>query len=208
MEAVQNYINKHHDFIIKFGGVLTLMFLIVVIPAYMQVRMQRILDTHMANEQLLQEQVDQLNGQMGVYRAAYAKQQSVQREVQCLAKNIYFEAGSEPLDGKIAVAEVTMNRVKNGYAKTVCGVVTQKNNGTCQFSWVCEPKKAITMSTEWNQSKQIAENILISQKKYSTIHGAMFFHADYVNPAWARTKDFVKKIGRHMFYREEVYANN
>ena len=113
-----------------------------------------------------------------------------------------FEAATEPHAGKIAVAEVTMNRVKNGFARTVCGVVQQKNNGTCQFSWVCQPKKPIIMISQWKESKEIAENILISQKKYSTIHGAMFFHADYIVPAWANTKEFVQKVGRHLFYKD------
>ena len=202
MKAVQNYIDKNHDAIIRFGGLLSLMFLIVVVPANSYIRMQQRLDTHIANEEALQAEVNRLNNQMGFYKTAYAKQQSVQKEVQCLARNIYFEAASEPRAGKIAVAEVTMNRVKQGYAKTVCGVVTQKNNGVCQFSWVCAPKKTITMQNEWKEAKEIAENILISQKRYSTIRGAMFFHADYVNPSWTRTKEFVQKIGRHMFYRD------
>ena len=202
MKAVQNYIDKNHDAIIRFGGLLSLMFLIVVVPANSYLKMQEKLDMHIANEEALQTEINELNYQMGFYKTAYAKQQSVQKEVQCLARNIYFEAATEPRAGKIAVAEVTMNRVKEGFAKTVCGVVNQKNNGICQFSWVCEPKRSITMVNEWKEAKEIAENILISQKRYSTIHGAMFFHADYVNPTWARTKEFVRKIGRHMFYRD------
>jgi spore germination cell wall hydrolase CwlJ-like protein len=208
MEAVQKYIDDRHDAIIKFGGLFVLFFLILYVPMRIEYSMREQLDAHIANEIEMQAQIDHLNSQMSVYKAVYAKQQSVQREVQCLARNIYFEAASEPRAGKIAVAEVTMNRVKQGFAKTVCGVVSQKSNGVCQFSWVCEPKKKITMNSEWKEAREIAENILISQKKYSTIDGAMFFHADYVKPSWARTKDFVKKIGRHMFYREEMYANN
>jgi spore germination cell wall hydrolase CwlJ-like protein len=168
----------------------------------MQVTMQKELDTHIANEQALQAEVEQLNDQMGFYKTAYAKQQAVQKEVQCLARNIYFEAANEPRAGKIAVAEVTMNRVKSGFSRTVCGVVSQKSGNTCQFSWVCEPKKTITMLEQWKESREIAENILISQKKYSTIQGAMFFHADYTKPSWARTKEFVQKIGRHLFYKD------
>ena len=33
-----------------------------------------------------------------------------QRQLSCLARNIYFEAGSEPFEGKVAVAQVTLNR--------------------------------------------------------------------------------------------------
>jgi spore germination cell wall hydrolase CwlJ-like protein len=202
MTAVQNYIDKHHDLLLRFGGLLSLTFLIVVVPMHTLVTMQKNLDARIASEQALQNQIADLHEQMGVYKVAYAKQQSVQREVQCLAQNIYYEAGTEPSAGKIAVAEVTMNRVKKGYAKTVCGVVTQKSNGTCQFSWVCSPKKAVDSMKNWVESKKIAENILISRKKYGIIGNATYFHADYVDPSWADSKKYVSQIGRHVFYSE------
>ena len=202
MKAVQEYINRNHDVILRFGGLFAFIFFAVFVPLRIQQDLNDKLSDQIIENRELREELAQANKNMVVYKAVYAKQSSVQREVQCLAQNIYFEAGSEPYAGKIAVAEVTMNRVKNGFAKTVCGVVNQKSNGICQFSWVCEPKKEITRSSEWSDSRKIAENILISNKKYSTIHGALFFHADYVKPAWANTKDFVQRIGRHLFYRE------
>ena len=63
-------------------------------------------------------------------------------EVECLAQNIYFEAAKESFEGKLAVAQVTLNRVNSGkFANNVCGVVKQKDkiNGVmiCQFSWFC-----------------------------------------------------------------------
>ena len=128
---------------------------------------------------------------------------NARQQVDCLAQNMYFESGWEPEAGQIAVAMVTLNRLESGrYANTICGVVKQKIADTCQFSWVCAPKKPITMPVQWKESREIAESILISQKKYSTIRGAMFFHADYVKPAWASTKDFVQQIGRHLFYKD------
>lgn len=204
MKAVQNYIDKHHDLLLRFGGLICLSFLILFVPMHTLVTMQRNLDEHVAKEQALKAEIADLTEQMGVYKVAYAKQQAVQKEVQCLTQNIYYEAGSEPNAGKIAVAEVTMNRVKSGYAKTVCGVVTQKNNGICQFSWVCSPKKAINSMKNWVESKKIAENILISKKKYGIIGNATHFHADYVDPSWADSKKYVSQIGRHVFYSERL----
>jgi len=204
MKAVQNYIDKHHDLLLRFGGLLSLIFLLVFVPMHTLVKMQKKLDAHAANEQALRAEITDLNERMGVYKVAYAKQQSVQKEVQCLTQNIYYEAGSEPSAGKIAVAEVTMNRVKKGYAKTVCGVVTQKSKGTCQFSWVCSPKKAIDSMKNWLEAKKIAENILISRKKYGIIGNATHFHADYVDPSWADSKKYVSQIGRHVFYSERL----
>ena len=201
MKAVNEFFDRNHNALIRFGGLIAIIFLVIIVPAVQYSSMKKEIEAEKEiNAQLLHE-IDDLNDAMSVYKTAYAKQQVIQKEVQCLAKNIYFEAASEPHSGKIAVAEVTMNRVKNGFADTVCGVVTQKNNGVCQFSWVCQPKKAITMYPQWKESREIAENILISQKKYSTIQGAMFFHADYVEPAWAATKEVVRKIGRHVFYK-------
>lgn len=202
MKAVQEYIDRNHNVILRFGGLFAFIFFVIFVPVYIQQDLNDKLSDQIIENRELREELAQANRNMVIYKAVYAKQSSVQREVQCLAQNIYFEAGSEPYAGKVAVAEVTMNRVKNGFAKTVCGVVNQKNNGICQFSWVCEPKKDITRSSEWNDSKKIAENILISNKKYSTMQGALFFHADYVKPSWANTKDFVQRVGRHLFYRE------
>ena len=202
VNKVYEWFDKNQNVLLRFGGLFAFIFLVIFVPLYIQQDLNDKLSEQIIENRQLREELAQANSNMAEYKAVYAKQQSVQREVQCLAQNIYFEAASEPRAGKIAVAEVTMNRVKEGFAKTVCGVVTQKNNDVCQFSWVCEPKKAITMPTQWKESREIAENILISHKKYSTIDGALFFHADYVKPAWAATKDFVQKIGRHLFYKE------
>jgi len=64
------------------------------------------------------------------------------RQLECLTRNIYWEAASEPFEGKVAVAQVTVNRMQSGkFADSVCGVVYQKNvfyeRVVCQFSWWC-----------------------------------------------------------------------
>ena len=52
---------------------------------------------------------------------------SAQKEMICLADNIYFEARNEPVEGMYGVAFVTMNRVRDGsYPNTICNVVKQK----------------------------------------------------------------------------------
>ena len=49
------------------------------------------------------------------------------KDEECLARNIYYEAGSESEEGKAAVAIVTINRVKDGrFDKSICGVVNQR----------------------------------------------------------------------------------
>lgn len=128
------------------------------------------------------------------------------KQVTCLADNIYFESVNEPLKGQKAVAHVTMNRLlSNNYADTVCGVVQQKTNGVCQFSWYCMEKHlkqrlTIRKTEEYNEILELASDIFVN---YSTRHdvtkGATFYHADYVNPRWALER--VDKIGRHIFYK-------
>ena len=49
------------------------------------------------------------------------------KDVECLARNIYYEAGSEPEEGKVAVAMVTINRVRDGrFGRSICSVVDQR----------------------------------------------------------------------------------
>ena len=208
LHRIENYFDRNHNLFIKFGGLFALIFFTLYVPYNMVNTMQDKLEAQQSVNLTLASELQEMSTRMEFLELSYEKKQAVLREVECLARNIYFEAGSESTDGKIAVAEVTMNRVKEGYARTVCAVVKQKRNGICQFSWVCQDKNTIRSREEYTESLKIAENILISQKKYSTMNGATYFHADYVKPAWASTKDFVRKIGRHLFYREETYANN
>jgi len=49
------------------------------------------------------------------------------KDEDCLARNIYYEAGGEPEEGKVAVGIVTINRVKDGrFSNSICGVVNQR----------------------------------------------------------------------------------
>lgn len=122
------------------------------------------------------------------------------RELKCLADNIYFEAGNQSKTGKLAVAAVTINRVKSPkFPKSVCSVVYQKTRGTCQFSWVCEGKKRVRSPQQYAESKRIAEKVLLSGANHGIFgRNVLFYHADYVNPGWNLRR--VTKIGDHIFY--------
>ena len=134
---------------------------------------------------------------------------ATQKQVDCLAENILFEAGHEPQEGKVAVAMVTLNRLSSGnYSDSVCGVVKQKThyNGVtvCQFSWVCAGYARQPKSTDerWIESRQIAEGIARGDyEEYRAKYGtAMYFHATGIRPIWAKTKKLVTKTGHHLFY--------
>ena len=128
------------------------------------------------------------------------------KQLECLARNIYWEAASEPFEGKVGVAQVTMNRVASGkFADSVCGVVYQKNviyqKVICQFSWYCEGNhkmKAVNQPL-WRESEEVAKKVLLEGFRLPSLEKAMYYHADYVNPAWNRTK--IDKIGHHIFYK-------
>ena len=127
---------------------------------------------------------------------------STQKQVDCLAQNIYHEAAYEPQEGKVAVAMVTLNRLASGnYADDICGVVKQKTNGTCQFSWYCAVAGlTIRDYSLYNDIRNLAVNVVMNYDNMSDVTGgATYYHADYVNPGWRLPK--TTKIGRHIFYK-------
>ena len=124
------------------------------------------------------------------------------KQVDCLAKNIYYEAAFEPHVGWLGVASVTMNRVLSGnYADSVCGVVYQKTGHTYQFSWVGMKNRLSKIDEElYNNILKVATVMYVSYDPSKDVtKGATFYHADYVNPRWNLER--TKKIGRHIFYR-------
>lgn len=134
-------------------------------------------------------------------------------EIVCLAKNIYFEAAVESTAGKLAVAQVTRNRVlSKKYPDTYCNVVMQgKHTRTgfpirnmCQFSWYCDGKHDKPFEGEqWAASLRIAFAIYddVTLSIPDITDGSLFYHADYVRPKWSKYKHKIVKIDRHIFYR-------
>jgi spore germination cell wall hydrolase CwlJ-like protein len=122
------------------------------------------------------------------------------KQVECMAKAIYFEAGNEPVTGRIAVAKVVLNRMNSGYyPHNVCGVVYQRNyqQAGCQFTWACRKDNRIASQMLYEEAMVIAESVMLG------------FHADVSNGATSfnnrpfRDKRLVKvaQIGGHYFYR-------
>jgi spore germination cell wall hydrolase CwlJ-like protein len=125
-----------------------------------------------------------------------------QKEIDCLALNIYREAGIEETKGMIAVALVTMNRLKTqGFPDTVCKVVKQKTQNVCQFSWVCMSRLPRIDEKIYTYSKALATRVFLNHDLIEDFTGgALFYHADYVSPKWKRLQ-VTTKIGRHIFYK-------
>lgn len=125
----------------------------------------------------------------------------------CLAKNVYFEARGEPIAGQYAVAEVTMNRKASGiYPKTVCEVVYQQNWDPIRrryvgaFSWTEFNTLPDPTGYEWQRAWAIAEAVYY-QRYTPVLGGALHFHATHIKPQWAKERQRVSRIGRHVFYK-------
>jgi spore germination cell wall hydrolase CwlJ-like protein len=137
----------------------------------------------------------------------YVSAQEKIRQLDCLTRNIYWEAASEPFEGKVAVAQVTMNRLASGrFGDSVCGVVYQKNviyeKVICQFSWACETthKVRAVHPPLWAESELVAKKVLLENFRLPGLKEAIYYHADYVSPGWKKPK--IDKIGHHIFYGE------
>ena len=136
-----------------------------------------------------------------------------QRQLDCLAINIYREAGNEPFEGKVAVAQVTLNRTEDpAFPKDVCDVVYQKTKFTekviCQFSWYCDAthRTRPINRDSYQESMEVAKKVLLEDFRLDSIKEALYYHADYVNPQWRL--DRVAKIGTHIFYKPRPGKNN
>ena len=134
--------------------------------------------------------------------------EDLDREFECLALNIYWEARSESSLGQFAVAAVTLNRVAaSSYPDSVCEVVQQGGEDRlhrCQFSWWCDGKSDTPVNdTAWFAARSVAYTVLFFDPPDPT-RGALWYHADYVSPSWAKALSKVTKIGRHIYYRGPV----
>jgi spore germination cell wall hydrolase CwlJ-like protein len=133
---------------------------------------------------------------------------TIEKQLDCLAINIYREAGHEPFEGKVGVAQVTMNRVKDGrFGDGVCGVVYQKNvvmeRVVCQFSWYCDSthRNRPINKAAYNESYEVAKKVLLENFRLDVLNDALYYHAVYVNPQWKLDK--IGKIGQHIFYKQK-----
>lgn len=120
----------------------------------------------------------------------------------CLALNIFFEARSEPLEGQLMVAEVTINRVNSDrFPDTICEVVWQDK----QFSWTHDgihdnPNRMSYLDQlAWKKIKELAEEILRHPEILPNT-GATYYHAYYVNPYWSEDFNLLGRVGSHLFY--------
>jgi spore germination cell wall hydrolase CwlJ-like protein len=125
------------------------------------------------------------------------------RALLCLTQAVYYEAGFEPLEGRRAVAQVVLNRLRHpAFPKSVCGVVYQHNSTpVCQFTFVCDGSlDRRPEAAAWKQAEQVARAALAGYVERA-VGAATHYHADYVAPSWAPLLTKISKLGAHIFYR-------
>ena len=124
--------------------------------------------------------------------------------LKCLTQAVYYEAAVEPLQGRRAVAQVVLNRMRHAaYPKSICGVVYQgsERRTGCQFSFTCDGSLLRTPSLgPWREAQEVARAALAGYVEKS-VGTATHYHADYVLPKWAFQLAKINQLGRHIFYR-------
>ena len=125
-------------------------------------------------------------------------------DVECLTKNIYYEAGIEDHRGKFAVGNVTINRLKTGYwGNSICKVVYAKS----QFSWTLAKKLPRPDSKLWAESEQVARKVLAGHRVRGLTR-SLYYHAIYIkDPKWADKSQEAGQIGNHVFYNKAKNSN-
>ena len=172
--------------IFKFGGLFAVIFLTTIVPGYgVHKLVNQLVQQQKMHDQYVQETnatIAGLSNQVDKLGKDYQKSASFKKEAGCLADNIYHEIGVRSEEGMRAVAQVTLNRKREGFAPTICDVVHQKTGETCQFSWVCE-QHGPPNSTAYHKAYEIARKSLLNGIALSKLSDALYFHATSVNPA-------------------------
>jgi len=125
-------------------------------------------------------------------------------DLQCLAKNVYFEGRNQPWVGQVAIAQVTLNRVKSlAFPNTICEVVRQKKRNICQFSWYCDGKSDQPKDVkDYDKATDVAIQVY-SGTIPDVTEGALWYHATYIRrPFWAYSMKEMVKINEHIFYKQ------
>lgn len=127
-------------------------------------------------------------------------------EEECLARNIFYEAGVEDRLGKFAVAQVTLNRVKEGrWGRDICKVVYAR----AQFSWTLDKKKRNQQPKGplWEESRTVAHKVLKDGYRVAGLEDSTYYHAHYIRePVWSRSVVKIQQIGQHIFYKKPYPA--
>ena len=163
-----------------------------------------------------------LETRLRIMNEYYSGDKTAEKDIEsvvCLAKNAYFEARNQSILSQIAVSQVVMNRVQHkDFPNTVCGVVYEAQlskwykeklnkevplKDRCQFSWYCDGKADIIRDQDaYELALAVAHQVLSGYDMVDVTKGALWYHATYVRPYWAKEKLYTVKHEDHIFYTE------
>ena len=138
----------------------------------------------------------------------FTREASWLKEIQCLARNVHYEARGESVEGQLAVAKVTLNRASSDlFPNSVCEVVNERKKNdygylVCQFSWRCESWNNPTRNFSVDHpSYQVALDAILNYDKIDTVtDDTYWFHTPKVKPRWRKHKQMIAKVDGHIFY--------
>jgi len=119
-------------------------------------------------------------------------------ELECMAKVVLHEAGNQPHDGKVAVAQTLVNRREAGgrFGQSICQVANQPGQFFNTAAYNPDRDR-----DGWSQAVEVARSVLTGDAD-PVAPGAIFFRGSYApTPAFFRTRQRVASIGAHVFYR-------
>jgi len=168
--------------------------IIGVVMLAILLRIDYIVEALRFENEILEQRVTQIEGT--VYDAPGLTKYT-KKDVDCLTRNIYYEAGVEPTEGKLAVAVVTINRLTTGrWGNSICSVV----HAPSQFSWT---KKAALPTPDpalYTECERVA-NLALNGRKLRGADRSLYYHATYIKkPHWADLQYKTLQIGQHVFY--------
>ncbi|WNF24708.1 cell wall hydrolase [Mesobacillus jeotgali] len=113
-----------------------------------------------------------------------------EEEVKLLARLVHAEAKGEPYEGKVAVAEVVLNRVEHEqFPDSVKEVIYQRNAfQPVQNGAINKPA-----------SEEAIEAVEDALENENNIDCLYFYNPDTATSQWIFTRDVVKTIGKHAF---------
>lgn len=125
------------------------------------------------------------------------------RILDCMARNIYYEARGASTAGMVAVGQVVLNRAADlRFPSDPCQVIYQRASGRCQFSWTCTASRHRDPAdpAEWRRARTAAY-IALHPTTPDLTDNALYFHAESVRPGW-RHLVRTARIDGHIFYKE------
>ncbi|HHY77627.1 MAG TPA: cell wall hydrolase [Clostridiales bacterium] len=133
-----------------------------------------------------------------VSRAGTSSAQQMSEDLYWLSRIIHAEAEAEPYQGKVAVGNVIMNRVKSSsFPNTIKGVIFEYYQGIPQFSPVAD-------GTIYNNPN--ADSMSAAKEALNGVRpvgdATYFFNPQKSDGKWiVQNKTYVTRIGNHVFYK-------